>query len=151
VELRIHAVLGEHHRVAQVRVRGGAGPTDRQAKRDGTRFEPEIAGLAYALDVVDGLDLTRLGQEDPEPRRAQAREVVGAAGIPAEGVGNGREDAIAGQVPEPRDQPLEPVELEDDDGGRPTVAVDSTRYRSAAMRTMSSCRRRLSARSNEVL
>jgi hypothetical protein len=55
--------------VGEARFRTGARPAHRQVQGDAPRFEPEIAGLADALDEVDGLDLAGLGEQDPEPRR----------------------------------------------------------------------------------
>ena len=70
--LREHPLLGAGDRDRETGIRAGARPADREVERDRARFEPQVAGLADALDVVDRHDLVRLGEEDPEPRRARS-------------------------------------------------------------------------------
>ena len=110
---------------ATARLESGTGtrPADREVERDRARLEPQVAGLADALDVVDRHDLVRLREEDPEPCRADPRQLVGTARIPAERVGQGGKDAVARLRSEVGDETVEPVELDDHDGRRVAVAV----------------------------
>ena len=85
------ATLGVEDGEVRVAGRADLGPADRQAERDRTGLEPDVAGAADPLDVVDRLDLGRLGEERREPgapsrarwsvARASRRRVVAIGGI----------------------------------------------------------------------
>ena len=80
-QLGVHPLRRAAHARRRARVAGRARPADGQAQRDRARLEPQVAGLADALDVVDGGDLVGLRQQHPEPARPEPREVVGTAGF----------------------------------------------------------------------
>ena len=50
---------------------------DRQAHRDRSGLEPQVAGAADPFDEVDRLDLVRLGQEEAEAHAVEPRDGVG--------------------------------------------------------------------------
>ena len=72
------------------------GPADRQAEGDRAGLEPDVAGAADPLDVVDRLNLGRLREQRGEPGLAEPGETVGRPGVAAEG-GRDRRDQAAGR------------------------------------------------------
>ena len=122
--LREHPLAGAVDRLGEARFRTRARPAHREVQGDRARFEPEIAGLADPLDEVDRLDLAGLREQDPEPRRADPGQVVGGTGVPAERVGERRQDPVAGLTTECRDEAFEAIQLDDDHGRRMPVAAD---------------------------
>ena len=113
--------------VARLAVGRRGRPADGQAHRDRARFEPQLAGRADALDVVDGLDLVGLGQQDAEATGPEPGDVVGATGLPAEDVGERRAGSGRPRPGRARREPFEPVELDEHDRRRPAIAIDPGR------------------------
>ena len=110
--------LGVH----QARVGDRTRPTDGQAERHRTRFEPQVAGQPDAFHVVDGEDLVRLGQQDAEATRREPRDVVRLPGVPPDGVGDGDQDLVGRELTERRHEPVEAIELDHDDRDGSLVA-----------------------------
>ena len=124
-QLRVHPPLRLVEGVAEAVIGGRARPADRQAHRDRPGFEPQLADLADALDEVDGLDLVGLGQQDAEAARPEPGDVVGPAGMPADRIGDGRQDPVGRVHAEDRRHAIEPIELDEHDRGRSPVAPDA--------------------------
>ena len=98
-----------------------ARPADDESDRDRRGLEPDVAGIADAFDVVDGLDLVGLRQEHVEPGTVDPGDEIGRPRLAMED----RRDA-AGSAG--RHRPgrcgttgIETVELADDDGRGSTV------------------------------
>src|SRR3990172_1734107 len=66
------AIFGRDHGRLEVVVGAGAGPAEREVEGDGAGLEPEVAGLANPLDLLDGADLVGLGKQDVEAGGAAA-------------------------------------------------------------------------------
>ena len=124
-QLRVHPPLRLVEGVAEAVIGGRARPADRQAHRDRPGFEPQLADLANALDEVDGLDFVGLGQQDAEAARPEPGDVVGPAGMPADRIGDGRQDPVGRVHAEDRRHAIEPIELDEHDRGRSPVPPDA--------------------------
>ncbi len=60
----VHALGREAQRVVEALLGRELSPADRQSQGDRPGFEPQVRGEADALDVVDGLDLVRLREQE---------------------------------------------------------------------------------------
>ena len=79
-----------------------AGPAHREVQRDRARFEPQLAGLADALDEVDRLDLVGLGEQDPEPAGPSRATWSAPRACRLSASASGRQDPVAGLTTEGR-------------------------------------------------
>ena len=125
MDLGVHPLGGNPAGIEQAVVARRAGPAHGELECHRPRFEPQVAGPADALDVVDRLDLVGLRQQDREAAVTHASDEVGLAGEAPDGVGHGGHEPLAGRIAEAGCEPLEPVELDHHDRRGPPVAADA--------------------------